>query len=373
VIDLSQAVLGPVATMMLADFGADVIKVERPGAGDLLRNIPTARIDPAGPNNPVFASVNRNKRSISLDLKQSADVEALRDLVREADVLVNNFRPGVMDRLGLGYAELAATNPGLVYASGTGFGARGPLSHKGGQDVLGQAISGVMSRKADPGHPTAIYSTSIADYTAGMHLAQGILIALLARQATGRGQEVEVSLYDSMLALQGQEAAMVLTRGIELNWGQSPLSATFEAADRPFVIVGAFREHPLRDICAAIGAPHIAEDERFCTEERLRGSGLAIRGVLQEIFAKAPRDHWLAKLEAADILCAPVQTLPEALSSEQTRVNDMIWRAENGSETQTFVASPIHLSATPATLRRGSPSLGQDEDGVLAGGCSSAS
>ena len=218
VIDFTQVMLGPCATQTLGDFGAEVIKVERKGAGDLSRWAVEKR---GNSDNPVFCSLNRNKRSIALDMRGDAGKALARDLIRDADVVVSNFRPGVMERLGLGYEDLSKDNPGLIWAFGSGFGSSGPYQHKGGQDVLAQAMSGVMARKADPDHPLAIYPTTLCDYSAGMHLVQGVLLALLAREKTGRGQKVEVSLYDSILAMQMQEAAMEMAEGIELNWASS--------------------------------------------------------------------------------------------------------------------------------------------------------
>ena len=192
VIDFTQVMMGPVATQMLADYGADVIKIERPGTGDLSRT--SSPIDPARLTGPVYCSLNRNKRSVVLDTRKPEDVAAVLCLLETADVIVNNFRPGVMERIGFGYEELAKRNPRLIYAIGTGFGLTGPYSHKGGQDVLAQAMSGVMVRRSDASLPLSVYSTTFADYSAGMHLVQGVLLALLQRQKTGRGQWLSVSL-----------------------------------------------------------------------------------------------------------------------------------------------------------------------------------
>ena len=192
IVDFTQVMMGPVATQVLADFGADVIKVERPPTGDLSRtSFPN---DPAGLTGPVYCSLNRNKRSIVLDLRKQEDKDAVLQLLDQADVVVNNFRAGVMDRMGFGYEELKARNPRLIYAVGTGFGLTGPYAHKGGQDVLAQAMSGVMARRSDESLPLSVYSTTFADYSAGMHLVQGVLLALLQRDKTGRGQRVSVSL-----------------------------------------------------------------------------------------------------------------------------------------------------------------------------------
>ena len=360
VIDFSQVMLGPAATQMLADFGADVIKIERPGRGDLSR---WSVGSPDDLDNPVFCSLNRNKRSIALDLRTEAAKHIVLELIRRADVLVENFRPGVMDRMGLGYASVSAVNPRLVYASGTGFGSRGPNVHKGGQDVLAQALTGVIHRRSDPSHPLSVYPTALADYTAAVHLAQAIVLALLARERTGEGQRVEVCLYDAMLAMQTQEAASRLMRDEELNWGAMPLTAVFETADDPLVIVGAFREEPLRDLCRALGMEDLSADPRFADLEAMKTNTTVLRGLLQEAFRGGSREHWLARLEEADFLCAPVRDLEEALGDPQTTANDMIW-AEGPLR---LVGDPMHLSDTPASLRRPPPSLGEHTDEILLG------
>lgn len=360
VIDFSQVMLGPAATQMLADFGADVIKIERPGRGDLSR---WSVGSPDDLYNPVFCSLNRNKRSIALDLRAEAARAIVLELIKRADVLVENFRPGVMERMGFGYEALTEVNPRLVYASGTGFGSRGPNVHKGGQDVLAQALTGVIRRRSDPSHPLAVYPTALADYTAAVHLAQAIVLALFARERTGKGQRVEVSLYDAMLAMQTQEAAARLMRDEELNWGAMPLTAVFETADDPLVIVGAFREEPLRDLCRALGIEDLSADVRFADLEAMKANTTLLREMLQRAFWGDTRENWLAKLEQADFLCAPVRGLNEALDDPQTIANEMIW--EGGPVR--VVGDPMHLSATPASLRRLPPRLGEHTDEILAG------
>ena len=173
IIDFTQVMMGPSATQMLADFGADVIKIENPKGGDLSRTAFGAT-DEVGLNNPVFCSLNRNKRSLALDLRQDGNKDIVYELIRDADVVVSNFRAGVMDRIGFGYDKLRELNPRIIYASGSGYGPHGPYAHKGGQDVLAQAMSGVMMRRADASVPMSIYPTALCDYTAGMHLVQGI-------------------------------------------------------------------------------------------------------------------------------------------------------------------------------------------------------
>ncbi len=361
VIDLTQVMLGPCATQMLGDFGADVIKIERPGFGDLSRT--SIESDGHG-DNPVFLSLNRNKRSIALDLRSPEGQGVVHDLVRTADVIVNNFRPGVMDRLNLGYETLAEINPRIIFGFGSGFGATGPYMHKGGQDVLAQAMSGVMARKADPNHPLAVYATAMCDYSAGMHLVQGILVALLGREKTGRGQRVEVSLYDSMIAMQMQEAVTQMMRDVELNWAAMPLSGVFETTDGALVLVGAFKRNPLQDICNALGIDDISG--QYPTLEVQRVHRDFLQQTFRDNFANNTTEYWLQRLEAQDLLCAPVKSLAEALGDPQTLHNDMVVETPYNGGTARLVGSPVHLSDAPLDIRHAPPRLGEHSKQILA-------
>jgi formyl-CoA transferase len=363
VIDFTQVMMGPVCTQMLGDYGADVIKIERAGAGDLSRSTfpPKDGID-----NPVFCSLNRNKRSVALDLRNAEQMAAVKALIANADVVVNNFRAGVMDRMGLGYDDCHQLNPRIIYAVGTGFGETGPYAYKGGQDVLAQAMSGAMARKADPSHPMATYPIALADYSAGMHMVQGILMALLQRARTGVGQKISVSLYNSMLAMQMQEAAMILMRDAEVNWAAMPLSGVFDTADDPLVMIGAFKANPLRDICAALELPDLSLDARFANLEAQFANKPELQRQLRERFKTNTREHWLTRLEAQDLLCAPVRDMREVLVDPQTLHNQMILKgSEPGQAAYRFIASPISMSAAPATIQRVPPKLGEHTDEVL--------
>ena len=362
VIDFTQVMLGPCCTQMLGDYGADVVKIERIGAGDLSR---TSIPDPAGLCNPVFCSLNRNKRSIALDLKSPAGLSIAHTLAQTADVVVNNFRAGVMERMGLGYEALSAINPRIIYAFGTGFGAEGPYAHKGGQDILAQAMSGVMARKCDPSEPLTIYPTALADYSAGMHLVQGVLLALLHRERTGRGQVVSVSLYDSMLAMQMQEAAMWLMRGRDFSWGAMPYTGVFETTDGAIVVVGAFKANPLQDISRALGLPDLSADERFATFERCVENRTALHAILRARAATNSTAYWIGRLEAEDLLCAPVRKLGEALDDPQTAINGMLVHADGGNDRLGLVGSPVHLSDDGFALRHLPPLLGEDGEAIL--------
>jgi crotonobetainyl-CoA:carnitine CoA-transferase CaiB-like acyl-CoA transferase len=364
VIDFTQVMMGPVATQMLGDYGADVIKIERPPTGDLSRtSIPD---DPAGLVGPVYCSLNRNKRSVVLDLRKAEDRAALMDLIRGADVVVNNFRAGVMERMGLGHDALERINPRLIYAVGTGFGLTGPYAHKGGQDVLAQAMSGVMARRSNETDPLAVHATTFADYSAGMHLVQGVLLALLQREKTGRGQQVSVSLLDSMIAAQTQEAAAHLMRGQDLNWGAMPLSGVFETSDGALVMVGAFKTDPLKDIGAALGLADLKDDRRFSTHSLRAANKPALQAMFRERFKTNTTAHWIARLEAQDVLCAPVRNLAAALADEQTAINGMILEGPGVVETVRVVGSPVHMEDAPVTIRIPPASLGQHTEDVLA-------
>jgi crotonobetainyl-CoA:carnitine CoA-transferase CaiB-like acyl-CoA transferase len=359
VVDFTQVMLGPSATQVLADFGARVIKVERIGSGDLSRS--TLPDDPGGLDNPVFQSLNRNKRSICIDPRRPEGAELAHRLIRTADVVVSNFRPDVMDRLGLGWDTVHQINPRAIYALGTGYGVRGPYVHKGGQDMLAQALSGVLARRADPSRPPEIFATTLGDYTAGMHLAQAILLALLARERTGEGQCVEVSLYDSMIAMQMQEATNLLMRDTELNWAAMPHTGSFETTDGAVVVVGAFRDEPIKDLCEALEIDDLTAEPRFATFTAQSMNRSDLHDQLRKAFASNSTDYWMQRLEARDFLCAPVRNLGDALADSQTAINGMLLQIG----TVRTVASPLHLSATPAIFRLAPPQLGEHTDEIL--------
>lgn len=365
VVDFTQVYLGPSCTQLLGDYGADVVKIERPAVGDLSRS---SISDPDGLDNPIFLSINRNKRSVSVDTRTPEGVAVVHRLIRDADVVVSNFRSGVMERIGFGYERCRELNPRVIWASGTGFGASGPYSHKGGQDVVAQAYSGVMWRRESEDVPLSVYPTTLADYTTGMHLMQGILLALLARNTTGEGQKVEVTMYDSMLHMQMQEACMQLNRGREINWAAMPLSGVFETTDGAVCMVGAFKENPLRDISTALElAEDLSRRPEYATLDRQFEHRPQLRAIFRERFATNSTEYWVKRLEQVDILCAPVRSLEQALEDEQTAVNRMVLEMQHPTAGRVrALDAPIRLSATPAQVRRVPPRLGEHNAEVLA-------
>jgi len=363
VLDFSQIELGPCATQVLGDFGADVIKIERPGAGDLSR----LHMRHASGESAIFWSLNRNKRSVAIDMRAPLGREVILRLARRADVLVHNFRPGVMERLGFGAAELRVINPRLIYAFGSGYGPTGPYRDKGGQDVLAQAMSGIASRRAEPDAPPEPNATPIADFTAGMLLVQAILLALLARARTGQGQVVHVSLLDGMLAMQLQEAAAWLNLGERLNWGAFPLSGTFATHDGHVVMVGAFKPNPLQDICRGLGIEDLSADPRYATHERQVAHRDELQARWRDEFGKRTTRQAVDALEAVDILCAPVNRIETALADPQVACNEMVVEMRHPAiGTIRAVGIPVKLEGTPGSVRRAPPRLGEHTREVLA-------
>ena len=363
VIDFTQAEQGPIGTLQLADFGADVIKIERPGVGDLSRHT-VGGTSLEATNNPTYVAMNRNKRSMELDTKSEAGKQVIYDLVKVSDVVVNNFRPGVMDKLGFGYEKLKEINPRIIFAAATGYGPVGPYADKPGQDMVAQAMSGVMAVTADPSIPSSIYPTALCDYTGGMHLCQGIMAALIGRDKTGLGRKVEVCLYDSMIAMQTQEAAYWNKYKQVLNWAAMPLAGHFEAKDGPIVVIGAFMPNPLKAMCAALEIDDLTipyPDMASQIENKK-----IIQDTLRKEVAKYTMADCLARFEGQDVLCSPVRKLSESLEDPQTKINNMLLDIDHPLlGKMTVVSCPVHLSDAPVTVRIMPPLLGEHTEEIL--------
>lgn len=368
VLDFSQVIFGPAATAVLADHGAEVFKVERPGAGDLARAF--------GPFldgvSVSYASLNRNKKSLAVDLKSDAGMAIIWNLIPTVDVIVSNFRPGVMASLGLDYERVGAINPRIVYAVGTGFGSGGPLaeSRKPGHDTVAQALGGAMWGNAgDDGVPRKI-QLPVADMTAGNLLVQGILLALLARERTGEGQQVAVSLLDSLLWLEAWQVSSAAnpTPDNQPRHGTNPLDGGIYRTSNGFIMVTAlFRDQPLKDLCQAIGIRDLSTDERFGDGPSMARNAATLKAELSERFGGETTDHWMRRLERADFLASPVLSLDEAIEHPQVRHDEMIVGFPTGpATTQRHVGVPIKLTGTPGSIRRGAPAVGEHTEGILA-------
>jgi crotonobetainyl-CoA:carnitine CoA-transferase CaiB-like acyl-CoA transferase len=374
VLDLSRVLAGPLCTMVLGDLGAEVIKVERPGTGDDTRTWgPPWSAGADGREAAYYLSCNRNKRSVTADLKTDEGRELVRGLALGADVLVENFAPGTMERLGLSYETLRAANPRLVCCTITGYGADGPESGRPGYDFAVQARSGWMAITGEPeGIPVKV-GVAVVDVLTGQNAAIGILAALRERDASGRGQRLEVSLWDSALAGLVNVAQAALVTGREpRRWGNAhativPYQA-FDAADRPLV-VAVGNDAQWRRMCEAIGAADLLADAELATNPGRVERRERVVSSLAERFHTRPAAEWLALLDAAGVPCAPVQTAGEALRDPATTERDALWWMESdGYGRVATVAPPVRLERTPAVLRHAAPVLGEHDAWIRAHG-----
>ena len=351
--------------MLLADFGADVIKVEPP-AGDSTRTMPGA----VGTDSPSFNAVNRGKRSIVLNLKAPEGVEALKRLAVSADILVENYRPGVMETLGLDYASLAALNPRLIYASISGYGQSGPMKNKGGFDLVAQGVSGIMSVTGEPGGAPVKSGIPITDLGAALFAVVGVLAALEHRHKTGKGQHVDTSLVDAGVGLSVWEATQYFSgRGIPERLGSAHrMSAPYQAfrcADG-FITIGGANDRSFIRICTVLGHPEWAEAPEFKTD------GLRIRhradlaAKIESITRTEPRSHWLALFDAGNIPCGPINDYAQVFQDPQVLAREMVVEVEHPTlGSIKALGSPIKMSATPPDVRRRAPLLGEHTQEIL--------
>lgn len=366
VIDLTRILTGPYCTMMLADLGAEVIKVEPPGGDD------TRAWGPPFVNgeSAYFLSVNRNKSSIVLDLKQEADRDVLRELVRHADVLVENFRPGTMDRWGLGWSALSALNPRLVMASISGFGATGPGADRPGYDVLAQAMGGLMSVTGEPDGPPLKAGFSVADIGAGMWAAFGILAALHARSRTGRGQWVETSLFEAIVSWQTYQAGNYFATGeVPKRLGTAhPNIVPYQAlaCGDGYVVVACGNDRLWQRMCAALEIPW-GDDPRYRTNaDRVRQREELIARLEEHLASWRAQDVY-ERLHAVGVPAGPIQDIAAVFRDPQVIAREMVVSVDHpvaGPIRMTGI--PLKLSDTPGSIRRPPPVLGADTEAVLA-------
>ena len=365
VLELCEVFQGPLAGQILGDFGADVIKVEKPGKGDSLRHSDTVATA-QGKMGGYFAAVNRNKRSICLNLKDGHDREFFLKLASEADVLMHNYRPGVLERLGFGYDVLEKLNPRLIYAAASGFGETGPLSGMAGQDFLIQSMSGLSWKTSASGEKPNFINVPIADYTSGVLLAQGILLALLERTRSGRGQQVNISLFSALISMQTLEASTQLNYDYETRWYERALNFTAHANDGWLSVIGFFRDNPLQLICKGLGLEDLSLRPEWSDKHAQARHKEAIAAHLAPHFAALTVQQCVDKLQGQGVLAAPILSFEEALAHPQTRENGLITDVPvEGQEDMRLVANPLRLSRTPATVRRGPPALGIHRDEIL--------
>jgi formyl-CoA transferase len=367
VLDLTRVLAGPYCTMFLGDLGAEVVKVEQPGVGDDTRGWGPPF---TGGESAYFLCVNRNKKSVTVDLKSKEGVALLRRLAEHADVLIENFRPGAMERLGLGEKDLRAANPRLIYASLSGFGADGPMSDAPGYDLIVQAWGGLMSitGPAD-GEPSKV-GVAIIDLVAGLMLGKSIAAALFAREKLGVGQKIDTSLLEAEVAcLINVGSNYLVEASIPRRWGNAHPSIvpyqSFKTADG-YLVIGVASEGIWRRFCQAIGRAEWADDSRFeKNSNRVENRSLLI-GLLAEIFLGRSTDEWLKLLNSAEVPCAPVQTVDQVFKAPQVLHREMLLQVEHPTAGIVRMAGiPVKFSATPASVRLPPPLLGQHNEEVL--------
>jgi len=367
VVDLTRILAGPYCTQALADAGADVVKVEERGKGDDTRGWGPPFVKG---ESCYFLSVNRGKRSLALNLKEAEGREILWRLVERADVLVENFRPGALDRMGFSHDAVRARNPRLVYASISGYGPDGPWGGRPGYDAVLQGESGLMSITGAPDGPPFKVGASVVDTLAGMTAFQGILLALVRRGTSGKGGRVDVSLLESALAILTYHASTyLLTGAVPQRLGNRHPNLTpyeaFETADGA-VIVGVGSELLWRAFCEAIGQPALVDDARYLKNADRVSNQPALRQTLAPIFQARATADWLALFEKAGIPAGRVRTVAEALDGEQVKARGLLVAIEHAKlGPARFVGSPIHLDGATRSARRPPPALGEHTDEVL--------
>ena len=368
VLDLTRILAGPYATMILRDLGAEVIKIEQPGVGDEARDFGPFKND----FSLYFMSVNRGKKSVTLNLKSPRGKELFLELVKGSDILVENFRPGTMEKLGLDYESLKTHHPSLLYAACSGFGQTGPYAMRGAYDMIIQGMGGIISITGEPDRPPVRVGTSIGDITSALFTAIGILSALRHRDQTGEGQLIDVGMLDCQVAI--LENAMVRyfsTGDIPRPLGRRHPAITpfeiFESADG-YVVIAIGNNELWRKFCEHVDHPELIDDERFHTNALRTENHESLFPILAEIMCRRTTDEWVEALETIGVPCGPVNTVDKVANDPQVLARDMIAEVEhNTTGTVQIPGIPIKLSETPGQIDAPAPNLGEHTSEVLTG------
>jgi len=367
VIELAQIMAGPTCGMLLADMGADVIKVEKLPGGDDTRSYTEPSING---ESAAFMILNRNKRGIAVNLKTPGGLEVVKKLLADADVVTENYRKGTLEKLGLGYDVLQQLNPRLVYCAVSGYGRTGPYADKGGFDLIAQGFAGIMSITGEPGGPPAKSGTSIADINAGILAALGIASALVARQATGRGQMVETSLMEAAIQQTYWQAAIYFATGKNPQPTGSAhiLTAPYQAfpTQDGWINVGGANQSNWERIVKVIGRPELGDDPRFRTNGDRMKNLSALTPLIAERLEKRPSADWIREFEAAGVPVGPVNKIGDMLADEQVRARDMVVEVDHARAGRVkALGHPIKFSETRGEVKRAAPLLGQHTREVL--------
>ena len=369
VVDLTQVMGGPVCTMQLGDLGADVIKVEPP-AGDLARSMGGAQLRMRGDDNAPFFALNRNKRSVVLDLTQERDRSIFMALARTADVLVESFRPGVMKRLGVDYDTMSALNPRLIYTSISGFGQTGPYADRPGFDLIAQGMSGIMSVTGEPGGTPVKCGVPIADLSVGLIAANGVLAALIARGKTGRGQHIDTSLFESSLAMSVWETTEYWATGEAPHAMGSAhrLSAPYQAfrTSDGYITLAALTQSQWTHLCATLDRELLATDPRFETNAARIQNRPALEREIEAALAERTTADWVDRMLAAGVPAGPIYDFAHVFADPHTHARRMIEDVEHPVAGRVHTLGfPLKMSDTPPRIRRAPPLLGEHTAEIL--------
>ena len=366
VLEITQVMSGPFCGLLLADLGAEVIKVEKPGGDDSRRMAPPQ----INGESAAFMAINRNKRGLGLNLKSEEAREIFKKLAAKSDVLIENFRPGTMDDFGLGYSDLSALNPALIYCSISGFGQTGPYRERGGFDLVAQAMSGLMSITGHAGQPPVKVGVPIADLNAGIYACYAILAAYIHRLKTGQGQRIDTSLLEAGLAYTFWESAIYFATGNNPPPMGSAhrLSAPYQAlrAADGYLTLGGANQRTWEQLCVALGRHDLLADPRFATNADRTRHQRELAEILEAVFVTKSVAEWLTVLEQAGVPAGPVYNIEQVYRDPQVQAREMAVDLEHSVAGMTKVIGiPVKLSETPGQIRRPAPTLGQHTDEIL--------
>ncbi len=372
VLDFTHAAAGPFGTMMLGDMGAEVIKIERPGSGDGARTMGSPMPGFPRRNSDYYLSLNRNKQGVALDLSHPEGAAVARQLAAKCDIVAQNFRPGVMQRLGLGYDDLRVLRPGLIYCSISAFGADGPWRERPANDIIMQSVSGLMGVTGEVGGAPVRIGAPISDFSTGLFAMAGVLAALFARERFPEGQHVEVSMLESSLNMMCNYVPSVADNGAvipRLGRGHAQIVPyqAFLCADDEYVMVGAFTRNFWVNLCTALDRSGWTTDPRFATNSARLANRDELIGMCNALFRGKERAEWLRILDAADVPCSPVLELHDAIRTEQVEHDRSVARMTGDGRQVSVVRSPVRVKDWPEPPMHMAPDLGRDTRSVLAG------
>ncbi|ODH23533.1 hypothetical protein ACO22_05383 [Paracoccidioides brasiliensis] len=375
ILDLSRILAGPFCTQILADYGADVIKVEQPGKGDDTRYWRTEREGEKWSTEGIscyFACVNRNKRSVTLDLKSEKGREIIFDLVKRADVVVENFLPGKMDKLGIGYETISKVNPAIIHASISGYGATGPYSQRAGYDIIAAAEGGLLHITGEADGPPTKPGIGLTDLCTGLFMHGAIIAALQARHQTGKGQKLEGSLFETQVSLMINVASNWLNMGQEAQrWGTAhPSIVPYEAfkTKNSHIVLGATNNRQFGILADRLGSPYLAHDGRFRTNDSRVRNRVELNGILRELFKSKTTDEWLTIFEGSGMPYGPINNLEKVFTHAQTQAREMIQSIELDAAVDgrfKVTGFPVKFSGTKPSIRSNPPLLGEHTDEIL--------